>query len=75
MKSSGGTKSSGGEYAHITVADDSLETPIIDAVAITIPSTEYVEVRAPVALSSGYELTVDVDGGHWTVLVVSRDCT
>jgi hypothetical protein len=70
-------KPTGGEYAPVFVSDATGELPpMIQAVEIDAPSDEYVEVAAPASLAPGYELTVDVDGGYWVVLVVSfrRNC-
>jgi hypothetical protein len=64
-------KPTGGEYAPVYVSDATGEPPMIHAVEIDAPSDEYVEVAAPASLAPGYELTVDVDGGYWVVLVVS----
>ena len=60
-----------GVYAPTNAADG--PEPVIEAFAVPIPQNEYVEIRAPATLPAGYELTVEVDGEHLMVLVVS--CT
>jgi hypothetical protein len=58
-----------GVYAPTNAADG--PEPVIETYAVQIPRKEYVEIRAPATLPAGYELTVEVDGEHLMVLVVS----
>jgi hypothetical protein len=63
------SKASGGEYAPVLL-NGAQEPFLIEAVAVST-TNEFVDVRAPATLEAGYELTVDVDGDNWIVLVVN----
>jgi hypothetical protein len=62
---------SGGAYVPVNAAD-AQEPFLVEAFAVGIPQSEFVELCAPATLPGGYELTVEVDGDQLTVLVVSR---
>lgn len=65
-------------YTPVLAGDGTEHSPsssrMMEAVAVAVPSAkkEFVEVRAPSSLGPGYELTVNVNGGHWNVLVVRK---
>jgi hypothetical protein len=57
--------------------DDGGEDILVEAIALTDlsrrPTTtvkEFVEVRSPLTIMGAYELTVELDGCNWVVLVV-----
>lgn len=61
-------------YSSVSKADG--DEDLIEAVVLPespVAATgrkEFAQLRAPSTLPGGYELTVELDGAHWVVLVV-----